>query len=308
MTVRSLPAPRIDNAPLGIVMMLGSVLLFSLMNVLVKLVAATYPVTEVVFFRSLIALIPVGLTVAMQGGASSLRTARPLGHLWRSTVGMATMFLMFWSVDLLPLADATALNFTSPLFLTALSVPLLGERVGVHRWSAVAVGFVGVLILVRPGSDVLEIGSLVAIGAALGQALAMIAIRQLSGTDSPNTIAFYFTVACTAISGFTLPFAWVTPTWVDLGVLTAIGILGGGAQLLVTRAYTLTQAAVVAPFTYTSIVFATFFGWLIWNELPDAWSWVGIAIVVASGLYILHREKRRRAAVVRAAAPAAGED
>ncbi|HEY0837834.1 MAG TPA: DMT family transporter [Azospirillum sp.] len=301
------PAPRpefirTDNTPRGIVMMLASVALFSGMNVLIKLSTATYPVLEVTFFRSAFALIPVALVVAMQGGVRSLRTERPGGHLWRACIGLTSMTLMFWSFHLLPLADAVALNFTAPLFLTALSVPLLGERVGVHRWSAVAVGFVGVLVMSRPGSGMLQFGALVAIGAAFAQSLAMVQIRQLSRTESPNTIVFWFTLTSTALCGLGLPFVWVTPAgWADLGLLASAGLAGGMAQLFLTRAYALTPAAVVAPFSYASILCAALFGWLLWGEVPHTQTIAGVAIVVASGLYILHRETRRKVAVVQAA-------
>lgn len=296
------PFVRTENTPRGIVMMLGSVLLFSGMNVLIKVLTARYPVVEVTFFRSAFALVPVAIAVALQGGVASLRTQRPGGHVWRAVIGLTSMTLMFWSFHLLPLADAVALNFTAPLFLTALSVPLLGERVGVHRWSAVAVGFAGMLVMMRPGSGMLQSGAIVAIGAALAQALAMVQIRQLSRTEPPNTIVFWFSLTCTALCGLVLPFIWVAPaTWDDIGLLVLTGLTGGAAQLCLTRAYALAPAAVIAPFTYASILCAAFFGWLVWDEVPGAHTVAGVAIVVASGLYILHRETRRNAALVQAA-------
>lgn len=295
---------RTDNTPLGIVMMLTSVFLFSILNVLVKITTETFPVNEVTFFRNAFALIPVVMAVAMQGGVATLRTERPQGHLWRATIGLTSMSLMFWSFDLLPLADATALNFTAPLFLTALSVPFLGERVGLHRWSAVAVGFVGMLVMLRPGSDMLELGALVALSAAFCQSFAMIAIRQLSRTESPNTIVFYFTLITTVLCALTLPFSWVTPAgWWDFALLAACGLTGGTAQLFLTRAYALAPAAVVAPFTYASLLFAAAFGWLLWGDLPDTLTVAGALIVACSGLYILHRETKRKTAVVQAPTP-----
>ncbi len=291
------PAPhrRIDNAPLGIAMMLASVFLFSVMSVLVKAMTEVYPVTEVVFFRNAAALIPVTLAVLMHGGMGTLRTERPGAHLWRSVIGLSAMSMLFWSFDLLPLADAVALNFSSPLFLTALSVPLLGEKVGVHRWSAVAVGFAGVLVMVRPSGDVLQLGALVALGAAFAQALAMVAIRQLSRTEAPDTIVFWFTLVATALGLFTLPFAWITPVgWADWAMLAGAGLVGGVAQLFLTRAYAFAPAAVVAPFSYASILWATLFGFVLWGDAPAVHVVVGALIVAASGLYILYRETRRR--------------
>ncbi len=292
----SRPHIRVDNTPLGIGMMLGSVLLFSMMNVLVKILTDRYPVAEVTFFRSAFALVPVAAAITLQGGwATSLRTERPWGHVWRSVIGLTSMTMMFWSFHLLPLGDAVALNFSAPLFLTALSVPLLGEKVGIHRWSAVLVGFVGVLIIVRPSGEMfLHLGAMVALGAAFAQSFAMVAIRQLSRTEPPNTIVFYFTSFTTVMLALALPFVWVTPTLADLGLLVATGLLGGGAQLLMTRGYSLAPAAVIAPFNYTSLLWAVLFGWLLWSELPSVYVTVGACVVALSGLYILHRETRKR--------------
>ncbi|WP_448205518.1 DMT family transporter [Azospirillum sp. sgz302134] len=303
------PHTRVDNTPLGIAMMLGSVFVFSMMNVLVKILADRYPVAEVTFFRNAFALLPVGLAVSLQGGwRSGLRTQRPWGHLWRSVIGVTCMSLMFWSYHLLPLGDAVALNFSSPLFLTALSVPLLGEKVGIHRWSAVLVGFAGVLIMVRPSGDsLLHLGALVALAAAFTQSFAMIAIRQLSKSEPPNTIVLYFTAISTLILALAMPFVWVTPdNLADIGLLVAMGLLGGGAQLLLTRAYSLAPAAVVAPFNYASLLWAVLFGWLLWNEVPTIQLALGASVVAASGLYILHRETRKRLPVTEPAP--AGDD
>ncbi len=297
---------RVDNAPRGILMMLIAVFLFSILNVLVKVTAEDYPLTQVTFFRNAFALIPVWATVMAQGGFGSIRTARPMGHVWRSCIGLVSMSLMFWSFHLLPLADAVALNFAAPLFLTALSVPLLNEKVGIHRWSAVAVGFVGVLVIVRPSQDILQLGAMVALGAALSQSFAMIAIRQLSTSESANTIVFYFTLITTLLCTLTLPFGWQTPDLPGFALLAATGLVGGTAQLYMTRAYTLAPAAVIAPFNYASIVWAALFGWMLWADVPSWHVVAGASIVVASGCYILHRETVRRRAVV--AAPAAGED
>lgn len=296
------PDIRTENAPLGIVLMLVSVFIFSILNLLVKLTAERYPLAEVTFFRNLLALVPVGIAVAMSGGLTSLRTRLPLGHLWRSVIGLTAMSLMFWSFHLLPLGTAIAFNFTSPLFLTALSVPLLGERVGLFRWMAVAVGFGGTLIMLRPTGDVFEMGTLVALGAAVCQSLAMVTIRQLSRTEPPTTIVFYFTLITTLLCALAQPFVWVTPQGWDWLLLAGCGLTGGVAQLFMTRAYALAPAAVIAPFNYAALLFALLFGWLFWDEIPDVWTLVGAAVVAASGLYILHRETVRRSAVTTSSA------
>ncbi|WP_176581510.1 DMT family transporter [Azospirillum ramasamyi] len=304
----SKPHKRIDNIRLGIGSMLASVLFFSLMNALAKLLMDRFPVTEVMFFRSLFALIPVCLSIHLgKGFAATLYTRHPWGHMGRSLIGLTTMVAMFWSFHLLPLGDAIALNFAAPLFLTALSVPLLGEKVGIHRWSAVLVGFAGVLIIVQPSGDVLNLGAIIALCGALTNALAMITIRQLSRTEPPDTIVFYFTLLTTVLLGLTLPFSWVTPDPLDWLLLVAIGLLGGCGQLMLTRAYSLAPAAVVAPLNYTSLLLAVGFGWLIWSEVPTVTMAIGAAVVMASGLYILHRETRRRAAASQTLPPGDGD-
>lgn len=284
-----------DNTLLGIAMMLGSVLLFTILNSLVKLLGDGYPVNQIVFFRNAFALIPVAGMVAAQGGIATLRTGRPMGHVWRGVVGLATMVMLFWSFTLLPLADAVALNFTSPLLTTALSVPLLGEHVGVHRWSAVAIGFVGVVIMAHPGGELPLFGSMVALIAALGQALAVTTVRQLSRTEPANAIVFYFTLMTTLVSALSLPFSWVpVQSWRDFALFLACGLVGGSAQLLMTRAYSMAPSAVVAPFNYTSILLAAAIGWMLWSEVPTTYTVIGATLVVASGLYILYRETRLR--------------
>lgn len=280
--------------------MLLSVLFFSVMNVLAKLLMDRFPVNEVMFFRSLFALIPVCLVIHFANGfVATLRTRYPWGHLGRSMIGLSAMVATFWSFHLLPLGDAISLNFAAPLFLTALSVPLLGEKVGIHRWSAVLVGFAGVLIIVRPSGDVLNLGAMLALGGALCTAVAMITIRQLSRTELPNTIVFYFTLLTTVMTGLSLPVSWITPGPLDLLLLLATGLCGGGGQLMLTRAYSLAPAALVAPLNYTSLLLAVGFGWLLWGEVPTATMAAGAAVVMASGLYILHRETRRGTSVTK---------
>lgn len=292
------PLPVRGSRPLaGIGLMLGSVLLFSVMSVLVKQLADHLPVAELVFFRNMAGMIPALIAVGLSGGVASLRTERLPGHLGRAVVGVTAMSMLFWSFELLPLADATALNFTGPLFLTALSVPLLGEKVGVYRWSAVLVGFAGTLVMIDPGgAATLELGTLVALVAAFLQALAMVAVSQLSRSEPSNTIVFYFTGISTLLCAIPLPFIWVTPpAAADWVMLIAMGLVGGCAQLLLTRAYAHAQAAVIAPFTYTSLLWASIFGYLLWDHRPDERTLIGAAIVAASGIFIVYRETRRRA-------------
>lgn len=300
MTVGPVPVTR-DSARLGIIYMLGAVFLFALVNVVIKWTSARYPVLEVSFFRAVFALIPTGILVALQGGWPLLRTSRPGGHLFRGLIGVTSMLLMFYAYHKLPLADAVALSFAGPLFLTALSVPLLGERVGLFRWSAVLVGFAGVLVMTNPSGAMANLGTLAAVASAAAYALAMIFVRQLSRSEHPVTIALYFTVIATIVTGATLPFVWQTPSLPDLALLAVMGVTAGIAQYFVTQAYRHGAAAVVSPFTYTGLIWAGFAGYLVWGDIPSPNVFAGAAIVVVSGLFILYRETVRRAPVTKLA-------
>lgn len=252
------------------------------------------PVLETVFFRNAFAFVPVGIYIWRTTGFGVLKTNRPMAHLTRSGVGLVGMVCGFTAVTLLPLTEATALAFASPLFMTALSAPLLGERVGRHRWAAVAVGFLGVLIMVRPdATDMNVVGVGFALAGALGAALAMIAIREISRTEPGPAIVFYFTLAGTVLGLCSAPFGWVIPNLLTLGVLIVGGLIGGVGQLFLTESFRRAPVAVVAPFEYTQLVWATIIGFLIWAEVPSAFTLAGAAVVAASGLYILYRETRR---------------
>jgi len=300
LTTASIAPAAASNPARGIAMMLLCVFFFSCMDATVKLSAETYPIGQIVFFRNIVAFVPVLLYVQRSGGLGLLRTRRLGSHLLRSLFGLAAMVAGFTGYTLLPLGDAVALEQSGPIFLTALSVPLLGERVGRRRWTAVIIGFVGVLIMTRPGAGVFQPAALVPIAAAFIYALAMIAIRKLSQTESTAAIIFYFTLFAACGGALSLPFRWHTPDGVGLLLLVAIGLLGGLAQITMTLAFRLAPVAMIAPFGYAGVVFAMGFGYAIWGDVPDAFLLVGAAIVVGSGLYILHREtvvaRQRRAA------------
>ena len=287
----------------GISLMVLSVFLFSSMDAMIKWASRDYPTGQIVFFRNFLAFVPVLLFFWRGGSTMTLWTRRFGGHLLRGIVGVASMFFFFLALGLLPLADAIALGMSGPIFLTALSVPLLRERVGIRRWSAVLVGFAGVLIMVRPGSGVFELKALAALAGAFFYALAMVSIRRLARSEPAGTIVFYFTLFAMAAGLFTLPLAIIAPAWIDPWVwpdaggwtiLIAIGLLGGTAQLTLTYAFKLAPVAVIAPFEYGALVFGVGLGYAIWSEVPDRYILLGAAIVVASGLYILYRETKLR--------------
>ncbi|MGH6948378.1 MAG: DMT family transporter, partial [Kiloniellales bacterium] len=272
----------------GILLMLLAVGIFSIMDAIIKWVTAGYPTIQIVFFRSFFAFVPLSFFVFRRGGG--LATRRTFGHVARAVIGLSSMVGFFYAFAYLPLATVVAIGFAAPIFITALSVPLLGEAVGRRRWSAVVVGFLGVVIMVSPGADVFDPVSLVALVATVFYALAAVQVRKLCRTESATAIVFYFSLACSLISGLLLPIYWVTPSWGDLALLISIGLLGGCAQIAMTNAYRRAEAALVASFDYTAIVWSVLLGYFIWDELPRANVWFGVALVIASGAYILYRE------------------
>lgn len=284
--------------------MLAAGLVFSCQNVLVKWLAPDYSVVEIAFFRSAFSLIPAALLVAMDGGWASLRSGRPVDHVLRAVFGLSSTLMIYVAFGLMPLAEAVALSFTSPLFIAALSWPLLGERVGLHRWLAVLAGFGGVLLIIRPSGDLMGLGTPMALASALLFALAMITIRRLGQTETPAAVAFHFALLSTLMTAPLIPFFWQTPGPRDLAIFAMLGIAGGIGQYLMAEAYRRAAAAVVGPFSYSALIWACLFGMVLWDERPGMPLLLGSLVLAASGIYMLLCETRDR----RSAGPARGHD
>ena len=290
-----MPVPTREELRLGILYIIAAVFVFAVINALVKYEEETWPVIDVLFFRCVFALIfSLGL-VARHGGIAMLKTNRPLEHLGRSALQFISMTSIYIAFHLMPLADAVAITFSNPLFLTVLSIPVLGEKVGRHRWGAVIVGFIGVLIMVQPGAGVFSLAALLALVNASVGASVTIALRRMSLTEHAVTLCTYQALGTTVLSTLLLPFGWVTPTWQGMIGLAAIGLASGLGQFLWTQAFRLAPAAVLAPFNYTTMIWAIGFGYFMWGEMPTSMVLLGTAVVVGSGLYILYRETVRRA-------------
>jgi drug/metabolite transporter (DMT)-like permease len=284
---------------LGIGLKVAATFVFTLMAAIARDLGDTYPVGQIVFFRSAFAFLPIaGLMLIQRQGLSMLATKHPLSHLRRAFTGVCAMFTYFGALTFLPLADVTAISFASPLIVVALAAIMLGEAVHLYRWSAVAVGFVGVVIMVSPhltlgGSEpAAAFGLLLAVANAVLVAFTMIFIRMMTGTESALSIAFYFQLTTTIVSALTLPFAWVDPTGRELMLLVMLGILGGFGQLFMTNGYRFAQASTLASFDYVAMVWAILFGWLFFSELPAIAVYVGAVIVISSGLFIAWRERQ----------------
>jgi len=234
--------------------------------------------------------VPVALMTWRAGGLGELRTRRLGLHLLRGAFGMTAAFSAFTAYSLMPLADAYAFIFATPLLITVLSVPLLGETVRWRRWSAVMVGFAGVLVMLRPGEGALDFAAGAALLAASASALSIILVRKLSATETTASIAFYTNAAVLVVMACLLPFHFVPPTLPDLGLMALAGLSGGVAVMFLIAGYRRAQAAVVAPFQYSQMLWGVVLGYLLWGDVPANAVAVGATIVVASGLYILYRE------------------
>jgi drug/metabolite transporter (DMT)-like permease len=291
---RTAYSPRHDQIPLGILYMVGSTIVFAGVNALVKWEVAIYPVGEVAFFRSLFALIPCYLLILPRTGLGVLRTERRGDHVKRALSQLCSMMCIFLAFQLMPLAGVIAISFSAPLFTTLLSIVMLKEKVGVHRWSALIVGFLGVLFITKPGAGTLQSGAVFALANAVLISTVAIAIRRMSATESSETLTIYQLTLITAFTAFLLPFGFAMPAWRDGLFLALAGVANGVAQYWWTKSLHLAPPSAVVPFNYLSLVWATILGLMIWGDAPTPDLLIGAAIVVGSGLYILWRETVRR--------------
>ena len=275
---------------------MGAFFMFTVMNVFAKLLSASHSVIEIAFYRNLIACMPFLLIVFVLGKRDILviRSKPSLVGL-RAVLGAVSLMTTFAAFSLMPMAETTVLLFTSSLFIPVLGVIFLSERVGPYRWSAVVIGFAGVVIMTGPAGQVSTIGVTVAIAAALMHATLQIVLRYLGRYERPETITFYFLVIGTLITALPLPFVAVTPTMAEVPLLFGVGLSGALAQWLLSIAFRNAPAAIVTVFNYSGIVWATLFGWLIWNDWPLPSVLIGAGIVIASNGLIIWRESRARA-------------
>jgi drug/metabolite transporter (DMT)-like permease len=293
------------NVIKAILLKVASALIFAVMAALVRYLGAGYPVGQVVFYRSAFAIVPVVAIYAWRRELeAAIRIGRPFGHAGRGLTAIGGMFCNFSALARLPIVDATAISFAAPLITVAMAALLLKERVRIYRWSAVVVGFLGVLVMLLPhldlgGSTAASAGA--AAGAAFGlsgaffSALSIIQTRHLTKSETTSSIVLYFSLICTLAGLVTLPFGWNTPTWPELAALIGIGICGGLAHIVLTESYRFAPASLVAPFDYTSMLWALVLGYLAFGEFPTALGFLGAAIIVAAGLFVIWREHRLRA-------------
>ena len=278
---------------LGIYCKLASLVLFCTMDAMVKSLGDVYGPFQLMLFRSAVAMLPIAIIVWRAGDARIVRSSRPWLQTARIVAGLGSTAGFFYVFPRMPLVDAYAISFAAPFFMVGLAVPLLGEPVGWRRWTAVAVGFIGVIVMLDPLGITFHAISLVVLAATFCYSLSTVLVRLISRHDSDAATMFWFSVVSSVVSlGAAIP-DWVWPSPIDWLWLMLLGLLGGVAQVLVTRAWRLAPASVLAPFDYAGIVLAVLYGYLWFKEEPSWTVWLGLPLVIGSGLYILYRERVR---------------
>ena len=293
---KSTDRPAEPRVALGMGLRLVSALALALMFAGVKWAGERGAgVVETLFYRQIGSVVCAVAWVATGPGFASLRTRRFGAHAMRMAIGVVAMGLNFLVMTLLPLAEATAIGFSVPIFATVLAAVILSESVGRWRWGAVIAGFVGVLVIIQPGSGhVSAYGALAAVGAAASTACATIAIRHLGATEAVATTVFWFGATSLVPLGLLMPFAAHTHDAATFAAMAGLGLAGGVAQLALTGALRFAPVSLVVPMDYSSLLWASLLGWLVFGQLPTTWTLLGAPIVIAAGLLILHREQRLR--------------
>ncbi|SEW41838.1 EamA domain-containing membrane protein RarD [Cognatiyoonia koreensis] len=283
----------------GILFKVSSVAVFMIMASLIKATADSVPPGQAVFFRSFFAMpIILGWLAMRRELRNGWKTQKPFGHLWRGILGTIAMGLGFTGLALLPLPEVTALGYAAPLIVVIIAAVYLKEPVGVVRLSAVALGLVGVLIVISPRlslgakmNSTETLGVIVVLCGAMTVAMVQVLVRKLVRTESTATIVFWFTVTSTIMSLLTLPWGWVVPSWDVAALLVLAGLLGGVGQMLVTTSYRHAEASLIAPFDYTSMLLALFIGYFVFSEVPTTPMLIGASLVIAAGILVVLRER-----------------
>lgn len=290
--------PGAERPFVAIGFVLLAVAVFSVMDAASKILVADYDPVEVMWGRYLAIL--AMLVPLILRSPRALVVARPGLQLARGICIFGAAVFFITGLAILPIADATAISFVSPLLVTALSIPMLGERVGPRRWAAMAVGFLGVVVIIRPGSGAFGPAALLPLLSAACWAMSIVVTRRMRNHDRPLAMLFYSTMIGFVMSGAALPFVWRPPTAAALALMVLMGALSVVGQYLLIMALTRGAASLVAPFTYSQIIWSTLIGFFVFGTVPMLWTWCGAAIVVGSGIYVVHRERvTRRAAVSR---------
>lgn len=286
------------NTILGIFLKVAATFVFALMSLVIKWLSNNFPVGQLVFFRSAFAMIPLLMWIAWTSELKdAFYTKNFKGHLMRSMAGVGGMFMSFGALHYLSLPDATAITYVTPLLVTVLGALVLHETIRVWRWSAIGVGFVGVLIMLSPflghsGGPDLALGAMIGLIGTVFSAFASIAVRKLAGTEKTGAIVFYFSLI-TALAGLvTIGFGWIKPTPTEFALLVLAGFFGGIGQILHTASLRFAPVSVIAPFEYITLIWASLFGYVVFGEVPAQAVIIGAIIVISAGLFIIWRERQ----------------
>lgn len=280
---------RQTNSYLGIILMLAAMFSFAAGDLIAKVLTSDFHPIQIIWFRQLGLFLGICIIIGVRG-LSILSTERPVLQMSRGALVVLSSILFVYAIRYAPLADAVAASFVAPFFITILGAWILSERVGIRRWSAVLIGFVGALVIVRPGMGIIHPAVMLVVLAAAFFAARQVIGRLLADTDKTITTIAYTAITASLVISIALPFVWQTPTfgitWLYLFALAVAGAIG---EILIIKSLEVAEAAVVAPFHYTIILWGTLYGYLVFNELPDYWTLVGTVIIVAAGLYTLQR-------------------
>jgi drug/metabolite transporter (DMT)-like permease len=290
-----MPRLALRRAPIkGLLYMVAAVFCFSAMDAAAKWLTRGYGVLEIAMLSRLLSPVFAFLIATSQGGVRTLRTRHFPWHLARAAANGVTLLTFFAALKFLPLADTVAIAFVSPLFMSVLAVPMLREHVGPRRWIAIVVGFLGVLVITRPSGAGFGWGAVLALVAALGDAVGINITRRMSATENSHGMLFWSAVLLILGFGAVVPFQWVTPEgsdWLAIGILA---VTGSGAQFCLAQAFRYGEVSLLAPLEYSALIWATAFGYMFWHDLPTPTVLAGVAIIVASSLYVAHREARAK--------------
>lgn len=275
----------------GIALMCAGVFCLSINDAIAKTLTEDYTAWQIAFLRNVIALPVVLLITLRMGGTAALRSYRPVTHLWRGALWVIGTFCFFTSLKYLGLAEATALIFVAPVLVTALSALIFREEVGARRWTAVLLGLLGVVIVVRPGGEAFQPAALLVLGTAFLYALMLLSARFVDPRESVWTLSLYLTGSGALIGVFIQPFIWVPVAPDDLWLFGGSAIFGTAGMTMMTQAFRFATPAVVAPLDYTALIWASILGYVFWAEIPDLFTYLGAAVIIASGIYIVMRER-----------------
>jgi len=283
-----------DNIPVGVGFMLLAMFFFVTLDAVAKYLMQIYPVTQVIWGRFFfhMVLVLTALVLMRSNIKQTITSRRPGLQIWRSVLMLATNGLFFYAIRTVELTTATTIMFLTPVVVTILSIPVLGETVGIRRWTGVLIGFAGALIIVRPGVIEVEMSILILIVATLTHAIYQLFTRQVRVYDDPVTSLLYTGLVGTMVMSIVVPFQWQVPMLEHWPLFVLMGLVGSVGHYCLIRSLRAAPASVVSPFSYTTMIWATGFSYFLFDELPDSWVYAGGSLIVASGLYILHRERQ----------------